>query len=82
MLSCKFSLVCRKSVKRSDTSVFIYILVNLEKLLYEALKIGLFDVIKLRIKRRDAPRSGKGNQPLNIKIAVERPNFKARITKF
>ena len=39
------------------------------------------DVIKIRIKRRDATRSGKGNQPLNIKTAVK-ANFKARITKF
>ena len=31
------------------------------------------DVIKIRLKRRIATRSGKGNQPLNIKIAVERP---------
>ncbi len=29
------------------------------------------DVIKIRIKRRIATRSGKGNQPLNIKTAVQ-----------
>ncbi len=41
------------------------------------------DVIKIRLKRRDATRSGKGNQPLNIKTTVERqilrlglPNFR------
>ncbi len=42
------------------------------------------DVIKIRLKRRDVMRSGKGNQPLNIKTAVEwhilknigLPNFK------
>ena len=28
------------------------------------------------IKRRIATRSGKGNQPLNIKIAAERPILK------
>ncbi len=30
------------------------------------------DVIKIRLKRRIASRSGKGSQPLNIKTAVER----------
>ena len=30
------------------------------------------DVIKIRLKTRKAARSGKGNQPLNIKTAVER----------
>ena len=42
------------------------------------------DVIKIRLKRRIASRSGKGNQPLNIKTVVERliilklgsPNFR------
>ncbi len=33
------------------------------------------DVIKIRLKRRNATRSGKRNQPLNIKTAVERPIF-------
>ena len=36
----------------------------------------MFDVIKIRLKRRYAARSGKGNQPLNIKTAVERPILK------
>ncbi len=41
------------------------------------------DVIKIRLKRRDVMRSGKGNQPLNIKTAVHRAaNFKARIKIF
>ena len=31
------------------------------------------DVIKIRLKRRIATRSGKGNQPLNIKTDVEWP---------
>ena len=31
------------------------------------------DVIKLRLERRIATRSGKGYQPLNIKTAIERP---------
>ena len=34
------------------------------------------DVIKIRIKRRIATRSWKGNQPLNIKTAVGRPILK------
>ena len=34
------------------------------------------DVIKIRLKRRIATRSGKGNQLLNIKIAVERQILK------
>ncbi len=33
----------------------------------------MLDVIKIRIKRRIASRSGKGNQPLNIETALERP---------
>ena len=33
----------------------------------------MYDVIKIRQKRRIATRSGKGNQLLNIKTAVERP---------
>ncbi len=34
------------------------------------------DVMKIRLKRRIASRSGKGKQPLNIKTAVERPDYK------
>ena len=34
------------------------------------------DVIKIRLKRRNATRSGIGNQPLNIKTVVEWPNFR------
>ena len=34
------------------------------------------DVTKIRLKRRNATRSGKGNQPLNIKTAVEQPMLK------
>ena len=41
------------------------------------------DVIKIRLKRRIITRSGKGNQPINIKTALElAANFKAKITKF
>ncbi len=32
----------------------------------------MWDVIKICLKTRDATRSGKGNQPPNIKTAVER----------
>ncbi len=47
-------------------------------LVMEALESVICDVIKLRLKRRIATRSGKGNQPLNIKTAVELglPNFR------
>ena len=48
----------------------------------KALESGMCDVIKIRQKRSYATRSGKGNQPLNIKTAVERSIFKARTTKF
>ncbi len=39
----------------------------------EVLESDMCDVIKIRLKRSDATRSGKEDQPLNIKIAVERP---------
>ena len=34
------------------------------------------DVIKIYLKRRDATRSRKKKQPLNIKTAIERPILK------
>ncbi len=37
---------------------------------------------KTRLKRRIATRSGKGNQPLNIKTAVERLILKLGLPKF
>ncbi len=40
------------------------------------------DVIKIRLKMWDAMRSGKGNQPLNIKTAVERPILKLGLPNF
>ena len=41
------------------------------------------DVIKIRLKRRNATRSGKGKKPLDIKTAVGRLILKLyRITKF
>ena len=40
------------------------------------------DVIKLCLKRRIATRSGKGNQPLNIKTAEERPILKLGLPYF
>ena len=40
------------------------------------------DVIKIRLKRRDATRNRKGNQPLNIKTALERPILKLELPNF
>ena len=48
----------------------------------EALENGMCDVIKIRLKRRNAARSGKGNQPLNITTAVERPILKIGLPNF
>ncbi len=49
---------------------------------FEALESFLCDVIKIRLKRRDTTRSGKGNQPLNIKTAVEWPILKLGLPNF
>ena len=40
------------------------------------------DVIKIRLKISIITRSGRENQPLNIKTAVERPIFKLGLPKF
>ena len=40
------------------------------------------DVIKIRLKKRIATRSGKGNQPLNIKTAVDRQILKLGLPNF
>ena len=40
------------------------------------------DFIKIRLKRRDEMRSRKGNLPLNIKTAIERPILKLGLTNF
>ena len=40
------------------------------------------DVIKIRLKRRIATKSGKDTQPLNIKTAVERPILKLGLPNF
>ncbi len=45
----------------------------------EALKS---DVIKMSLKRRIATIIGKGNQPMNIKKAVERPILKLELPNF
>ena len=42
----------------------------------------MFDVIKIRIKRKIATRSRKGNRPLDIKTAVERPILKLGLPDF
>ncbi len=47
---------------------------------FEAPESVMCDVI--RLKRRIAARSGKGNQPKNIKTAVGAANFKAKIIRF
>ncbi len=39
----------------------------------------MLDVIIKRLKRKLATRSGKGNQPLNIKTAVEQPILKLEL---
>ncbi len=48
----------------------------------EALENVMCDIIKIRLKRRIATRSGKGNQLLNIKTAVKRPILKLRLPNF
>ncbi len=50
--------------------------------LNEAMESVMCDVIKMRLKSRDATRSEKGNQPLNIKPTVERPILKLRLPNF
>ncbi len=40
------------------------------------------NVIKIRVKRRNATRSRKGNQPLNIITTVERPISKLGLPNF
>ncbi len=45
----------------------------------EAVESGMWDVIKICLKRRITTRSGKGNQALNIKTAIDwqfYPNFR------
>ena len=48
----------------------------------EALESVMFGVIKIRLKRRIATRSVNGNQPLNIKKAVERPILNLGLPNF
>ena len=48
----------------------------------EALKSVMCDVIKIRLKRRIASRSGKRNQSLNIKTAIEWPILKLGLPNF
>ncbi len=48
----------------------------------EALESVMCDIMKIRIKRRIATRSGKGNQSLNIKTAVELPIIKLGLPNF
>ena len=48
----------------------------------EALESVMFDVIKIRLKRRIATKRGKGNQPLDIKTAVEPPILELGLPNF
>ena len=48
----------------------------------EAQESVMCDVIKKRLKRRIATRSGNGNQPLNIKTAVEQPIVRLGLPNF
>ncbi len=48
----------------------------------EVLKSVICDVIKIRVRRRDATINRKGNQPLNIKTGVERPILKLGLSNF
>ena len=48
----------------------------------EALESAMCDVIKIRLKRRNATRSGKGNKPQNIKSVVEMPFLKLGLPNF
>ncbi len=48
----------------------------------KALESDMYDVIKIRLKRRDVTRSRKGNQLLGIKTTVEQPILKLGLTKF
>ncbi len=49
---------------------------------FKALESFMSDVIKICPKRRIATRSREGNQPLNIKTAVERPILKLGLSNF
>ena len=42
----------------------------------EVLENVMCEVVRIRLKRKFATKSGKGNQPANIKRAVERPILK------
>ena len=48
----------------------------------EALGSVMCDVIKIHLQRRIATRSGKENQPIDIKTAVERPILKLGLSNF
>ena len=48
----------------------------------EAQESVMCDVMKIRLKRRIAAKSWKGNQPLNIKTDVELPILKLGLRNF
>ncbi len=66
----------------SHTSKVLRIFPIIDILRIEALESFVCDVIEIQIKTRIAKRSGKGNQPLNIKTAVERPILKLGLPNF
>ena len=55
---------------------------KLQSYFSEAPESVMCDVIKIRLKRRIATRSGKENQPLDIKTAVEWPIFNLGLPNF
>ena len=48
----------------------------------EALESVMCDVLEIRLKRWIATRSGKGNQPLNIRTVIKRPILKLGYPNF
>ncbi len=69
---------CRNLFKTSGWIPRLHYYTNFEA----PLESVMCDVIKIRLKRRDTTISGKGNQPLNFKRAVEWPILKLGIPKF
>ncbi len=60
---------------------FVKLIANIS-VIQEAQESFMCDVIKISLKRRIATRSGKGNQTLNIKTAVEWPILKLGLPNY
>ena len=58
------------------------IFLNLRCKMWKRWKVACVTSSKILLKRRIATRSGKGNQPLDIKTAVELPIFKLGLPNF